>query len=525
MQRVSGSDRGTEVTVDLAIIGGGINGAGIARDAAGRGLKVLLLEKGDLGRATSSASSKLIHGGLRYLEQFAFRLVRESLNEREVMLTIAPHLVRPMTFVLPHTPDARPVWMLRLGLWLYDHLGKRRRLAPSAHVNLRETQWGRALNGRFKDGFTYADCWVDDARLVVLTALDAAERGADVRPRTACLRAARGARAWALTLETADGGTEQVTARAVVNATGPWAETVDREILGLTPPGQARLVRGSHIIVPRLYEGDHAYILQTEDQRIVFVIPYEGDFTMIGTTEVDQDRMTDRPAATEAEIAYLSEAVRPYLARAVGPADVVASFAGVRPLWGEERGGEEGESARTVSREYSLMLDREGGAPVLSVHGGKLTTYRRLAEEAMEKLAPVFEIPGRNWTAGAALPGGDMPNADFDGFAQGMAAAYPWLPDALRLRYARAYGTRMSRLLAGRGSMADLGVDISEGHGLYEAEVDYLTAHEWARTAEDILWRRTKIGLKAGADAAARLDAWLALHRLSKESKRERKKA
>lgn len=493
---------------DLAVIGGGINGAGIARDAAGRGLRVLLLDKGDLGHATSSASSKLIHGGLRYLEQFEFRLVRESLNEREVMLTIAPHLVRPMTFVLPHNSDQRPVWMLRLGLWLYDHMGKRRRLAPSRHVRLPDSPYGRALKPGFRDGFTYADCWVDDARLVVLSALDAAERGADIRPRTACTAATRGPEHWALSLKSHNGQTEQATARAVVNAAGPWAETVNREILKLTPRGTTRLVRGSHIIVPRLYDGDHAYILQTAQKRIVFVIPYEGNFTMIGTTEVDVEAMPDRPEASAQEIAYLCRAVAPYVARPVRPSDVVATFAGVRPLYGESQG-----SATELTRDYVLSLDESGGAPALTVHGGKITTYRRLAEETIDRLAPALNIPEGAWTAAAPLPGGDEPDGDFDAFVRTMIAQYDWLPEATVHRYARAYGTRMTDLLEGCTCLEDMGQDLANGGGLYEREVDYLVRHEWARTADDILWRRTKIGLHTGADTRAKLDAWLIMRK------------
>jgi len=493
---------------DLLVIGGGINGAGIARDAAGRGLRVILVEKKDLGHATSSASSKLIHGGLRYLEQFQFRLVRESLNEREVMLAIAPHLVRPMTFVLPHSPDQRPVWMLRLGLWLYDHLGKRKRLERSRHIHLPDSPYGRALKPGFRDGFTYADCWVDDARLVVLSALDAAERGADIRPRTTCTAATRGAGQWTLSLKSHNGQTEQVTARAMVNAAGPWAETVDREVLKLTPRGTTRLVRGSHIIVPRLYDGDHAYILQTAEKRIVFVIPYEGNFTMIGTTEVDVDAMPDKPEASGEETAYLCRAVTPYMARPVRPSDVVATFAGVRPLYGEHHG-----SATELTRDYVLSLDRAEGAPALTVHGGKITTYRRLAEEAMDRLAPLLQTTSAPWTAGAPLPGGDLPGGDFEVFVQTMTAQYPWLNEATVRRYAQTYGTRIRDLLKDCTCLADMGQDLANGGGLYEREVDYLVRREWARTADDILWRRTKLGLHTGADTRAKLDAWLIIRK------------
>lgn len=484
---------------DLAIIGGGINGAGIARDAAGRGLKVLLLDKGDLGGATSSASSKLIHGGLRYLEQFQFRLVRESLAEREILLSTAPHLVRPMTFVLPHARGLRPVWMLRFGLWLYDHMGRRKTLPASRHLDLSEDPLGRALKQGFRHGFAYADCRVDDARLVVLTARDAADRGAEVRPRTACMAARRERDQWTLTL----GNDEQVTARAVINAAGPWVETVDRTVLGLEPAGVIRLVKGSHIVVPKLYAGDHAYILQARDNRVVFIIPYERDFTLIGTTEVDLAKMPERPEASGAEIQYLCGAATAYLGKPVTPADVVSTFAGVRPLFGRKR-----TSATKVSRDYHLEVHGGPGAPALSVYGGKLTTYRGLAETAMNKLAAIFPGLGPTWTADTALPGGDLGTHDFDAFLGRMLLAYPWLPAPLCTRYALAYGADMVKIVDAHTSLDGLGRDF--GGGLFEAEADYLVKHEWAETAEDILWRRTKIGLHAREDTAAQLTMWLA---------------
>ena len=488
---------------DLLVIGGGINGAGIARDAAGRGLKVLLCEKGDLAGATSSASSKLIHGGLRYLEHYEFRLVREALREREVLLRNAPHIVWPLRFVLPHNARLRPAWMIRIGLFLYDHLGGRERLPASRSLDLRRSPAGAPLRETYVRGFEYSDCWVKDARLVVLNAVDAAERGATVLTRTACTAARRVEGQWEARIEPTDGagGARTVRARALVNAAGPWVGAVMRDALHLPRGPSLRLVKGSHIVVRRLYDGPQAYILQNADRRIVFVIPYERDFTLIGTTDVPYEGDPARVVASEAEIAYLCAAVGDYFRRPVTPAEVVRSFSGVRPLYDDRS-----RNPSAVTRDYVFDLETpEGRAPLLSIYGGKITTYRRLAEHALEKLLPSLGRAGKPWTATAPLPGGDMPGADFDAFLAGLKAERPWLPAPLAERYARAYGTRCARFLGGARSLADLGADL--GGGLYAAELDYLRRVEWARTADDILWRRSKLGLHVSPETAQRLAA------------------
>ncbi len=471
---------------DILIIGGGINGCGIARDAAGRGLKVLLVEKDDLAAHTSSASSKLIHGGLRYLEHYEFRLVREALAEREVLLAAAPHIIWPMTFVLPHDPSMRPSWLLRLGLFLYDHIGGRRTLPGSRAVELS----GMGLLPGWRRGFTYADCWVDDARLVALCAVDAAERGAEIATRTACLSARRGEGLWQAALS--DG--RNVAARALVNAAGPWAGQVLHRVTGTRNASPVRLVKGSHIVLPRLYPGDHAFILQNDDRRIVFAIPYEGRFTLVGTTDVPVEGEPGAAAIDAAERDYLLRVVERYFGGGHGAGDVVWSYSGLRPLFDD---GSADPSA--VTRDYVLELEAgEGQAPLLSVFGGKITTFRRLAEEALGRLRPLIG-GGGDWTRTAVLPGGDI--GDFATFAAEMARRYPFLPQIGRL--ARAYGSRAARFLDGARHAADLGEDY--GGGLTEAEVDYLVRNEWARTAEDVLWRRSKLGLHVPAGTAARL--------------------
>ncbi|MCG8592961.1 MAG: glycerol-3-phosphate dehydrogenase [Kiloniellales bacterium] len=491
---------------DLLVIGGGINGVGIARDAAGRGLKVLLCEQGDLGQATSSSSSKLIHGGLRYLEHYAFRLVREALIEREVLLAAAPHIIWPLRFVLPHVKELRPAWMLRAGLLLYDHLGGRERLPASQALDLRRDPAGAPLVAGITKGFSYADCWVEDSRLVVLNALDAAERGAEVLTRTRCRSARRDAEAWTATLEAEGGGERRVRARALVNAAGPWVMEVLGQVAGANRRSTLRLIKGSHIVVPRLHDGDEAYILQTRDQRVVFVIPYEGDYSLIGTTDMEFEGDPTAAAITAEETAYLCQAVSRYFKRPVTPENVVWTYAGVRPLYDDDSG-----KASTVTRDYVFDVDApEGAAPMLSVFGGKITTYRKLAEHAMSRLSPLLGLSDEGWTAAAALPGGDLPDADFEAFLAGLRQARPWLPAALARRLARAYGSRVSEILGEAKGLADLGDDL--GGGLTEAEADYLVRHEWAQTAEDILWRRSKLGLHAPAETTERLQSWLAGH-------------
>ena len=474
---------------DLAVIGGGINGAGIARDAAGRGAKVILFEKGDLAGGTSSASTKLIHGGLRYLEHYEFALVRESLEERERLWAIAPHIIRPMRFVLPWRKGLRPRWMLRAGLFLYDHIGGRKRLPATRTIDLRNDEAGVPLKPGFTTAFEYSDCRVDDARLVVLNAMDAAERGADIRTRTEVTALARRDGIWHISL----GSGLDVQARAVVNAAGPavlnlLARTKDHR---RDPDEQIRLVRGSHIVVPKLFDHDRAYFFQNPDGRIFFAIPYEHRFTLIGTTDADHHGGLDHIHASTEEIAYLCEAASAYFAKPITPADVVWSYAGVRPLVDDGSGKPE-----AASRGYHFDVDDKDGAVLLSVFGGKITTYRHLAESAMRELAPWLPmLAGEGWTATKALPGGDISLDAAARLSGKLKSDYPFLSDESAERIGRAYGTRATNWLGGARAMADLGTDF--GAGLTIAEVDYLIGSEWALCADDILWRRSKLGLNA----------------------------
>jgi glycerol-3-phosphate dehydrogenase len=473
---------------DLLVIGGGINGAGIARDAAGRGLSVLLVEKDDLGAHTSSASSKLIHGGLRYLEHYEFRLVAEALAEREVLLRIAAHLVRPARFIMPHVPQLRPRWMIRTGLFLYDHLGRRTRLPGSHAVRLDRAPYNAGLKPEYRHGFVYSDCRVDDARLVVANALDARALGARVRTRTECLAAKREKGGWTARLRCGD-DEYPVAAKAIVNAAGPWVKTVLNERLHQPSRDNVRLVKGSHIVVPRLYEGDHAFILQNEDRRVVFMIPYEGSYTLIGTTDVPFEGDPSCPEASAAEAGYLCRAASRYIERAVRPADIVWRYAGVRPLYDD---GTANPSA--VTRDYVLRLDSDqASAPVLSVFGGKITTYRRLAEHALGELAPWLSGMGKPWTADAMLPGGAIPGGDMNRFEQHLAQRYPGLTQDFLTGLARRHGALAYDVLGNAGRVTDLGEHF--GEQLYAREVDYLADREWAVSAEDVLWRRTKAGL------------------------------
>ena len=490
---------------DLVVVGGGINGAGIARDAAGRGLNVLLCEKDDLASHTSSWSTKLIHGGLRYLEYYEFRLVREALLEREVLLRAAPHLIQPLTFVLPHSAAQRPRWMIRIGLFLYDHLGGRKLLAPSRGVDLRGGTYGAPLKDAYPHGFSYSDAWVDDSRLVVANAQAAAELGAEIRTRTRCDHAERdGTGGWRITLvDEENGGGETVTARALVNAAGPWVSRFIKAGLKVESRHRVRLVKGSHIVVPALFEGEHAYILQNDDKRIVFAIPYQqGRLTIIGTTDLAWEGEPAEVAIDADEIDYLCGVVNRYFIKQTTPEDVVWSYSGVRPLYDDQSG-----NPSAVTRDYVFDLDApEGEGPLLSVFGGKLTTYRKLAEHAMAKLAPVLGLDERSWTRDAHLPGGDIPDADFAGFRAELAQRYPFLPEVMLERLAHAYGTRAKRVLGDAGSLGDLGEHV--GGDLYARELDYLVREEWARRPEDVLWRRTKLGLFLDEDAEARLRAW-----------------
>ena len=478
---------------DMLVIGGGINGAGIARDAAGRGLSVALVEKDDLAQHTSSASTKLVHGGLRYLEQYEFRLVRESLAEREVLLANAPHIVWPLRFVLPHHAGLRPRWMLRAGLFLYDHIGGRRTLAGSSAVSLDDG----VLQDRFRHGFAYSDCWVEDARLVVLNAIDARERGAAVLTRTAVTGLERHADRWVASLS--DGG--RIEARAAVNAAGPWVD----DIAALATQGRAaqrvRLVKGSHIVVPRKHERDHAYIFQHTDGRVVFALPYQHAFTLIGTTDIPFDGNRDRVEISREELTYLCAAASEYFREPVCEADVVSTYAGVRPLYDDHAA-----SSSTVTRDYVLEIDANEGAPLLNIYGGKITTYRKLAEHALEQLAPHLAT-GPAWTRHVPLPGGDMADG-FERFVTALWAARPWLPASMARRLARAYGTRCTAIFGKATSLGDLGQHF--GGDLYEAELYYLREAEFARSAEDVLWRRSKLGLHLPAATAGAIEAWFA---------------
>jgi glycerol-3-phosphate dehydrogenase len=495
-----------ELQCDVLVVGGGINGAGIARDAAGRGLCVILCEKDDLAAHTSSASSKLIHGGLRYLEHYAFGLVRKALIEREVLLRSAPHIMWPLRFVMPHDRGQRPAWMIRVGLYLYDSLARREFLPGSQALALRSHPAGRPLKRAFTRGFAYSDGWVDDARLVVLAARDAADRGARVLTRTTCANLRREAGHWRATLTEADGSVREVTARCLVNAAGPWAG----RLAGVPHAQTLRLIKGSHIVVPRLFEHSFAYIFQHPDGRIVFAIPYESKFTLIGTTDLDFSGDLDQVAISEQEVAYLCQLSNRYFERAISPADVVWSYAGVRPIV------QDGEAkAAAATRDFRLEHNTDG-APLLTVLGGKITTFRKLAEEAVDWICPVLGVPGQAWTAGACLPGGDLFGEraskrgvlEFDQWLRRLQERYAWLPASLVARYGRAYGTRADALLAGCSALADLGEEIVPG--LFEVEANYLVNHEWARTAADILWRRSKLGLHLPPGSAATLDAWIA---------------
>lgn len=492
--------------VDLLIVGGGINGAGIARDAAGRGLSVILCERDDLAGGTSAASSKLIHGGLRYLEHFEFGLVRKALKEREVLLRSAPHIVRPLDFVLPHAPHLRPAWMIRLGLFLYDHIGGRETLPASKGLNLASHTAGTVLKEAYSKGFQYADCWVDDARLVALSAVDASRRGATILTRTELVAAERADGLWQARLRDAHSGKEQaVEARALVNAAGPWAGELIAGPLGRPGEDTLRLVKGSHIVVPRLYDADRAYILQNPDGRVVFVIPYEQAFSLIGTTDVELEEMPDRPQITPEETDYLCASVNRYFSQALTPEVVVWSFAGVRPLFDEAEG-----SASEASRDFVLDLDApDAEAPLLSVFGGKVTTFRVLAEQAVDDLEASLNIPsGEHWTESAPLPGGDVEGTDFNTFLTNFRAQYAWLPGDLASRLARSYGTIARDIIGNAETLAGLGEEIFSG--FFEAELDYLCAREWAETKEDVLWRRTKLGLQVSPRDVARLAEYLA---------------
>ncbi|MCW8093194.1 glycerol-3-phosphate dehydrogenase [Alteromonas sp. ASW11-130] len=484
---------------DLLVVGGGINGAGIAADAAGRGLSVVLCEKGDLGGATSSSSSKLIHGGLRYLEQREFKLVHAALKEREVLLGNAPHIMRPLRFRLPHQPHLRPVWMIRMGLFLYDRLAKRNHLPSSKRITCDETS---PLVPTITTCFEYSDGWVDDARLVILNALAASQNGARILPRTPFLGAKKLQDHWLVTIRRPQTGEEKFITRAIVNAAGPWVLPTLDSLEGTSKKKTIRLVKGSHIVVPKLYASDEAYILQNEDQRIVFAIPFENAFSLIGTTDVDYTGDPADARISEAEKDYLINIINHYFRSKISKQDIVHTFSGVRPLLEEEN-----SSAQTVTRDYRLELKGSRNHPLLlNVFGGKITTYRRLAEQAVNKLSKHFENIGSAWTASAPLPGGDF--KDKAALQAEYRQRYPWLPGALSKEYVCRYGRLCETFLNHASSLQDLGVHF--GHQLYQAEVNYLCQSEWAQTADDVLWRRTKKGLLFTKQEVARLNTYLA---------------
>jgi glycerol-3-phosphate dehydrogenase len=482
--------------VDIAVIGGGINGAGIARDAAGRGLKVLLCEKGDLAAGTSSRSGKLVHGGLRYLEYYEFRLVREALIEREVLLASAPHIIWPLRFVLPHSPEQRPAWLVRSGLFLYDHLGGRKRLPPSRSLDLSRASEGAPLRPQFRRAFEYSDCWVDDARLVILNLVDAARLGARVLPRTRATRAQRAGETWQLEMQSEDGLVHVARARVLVNAAGPWVEDVLQCVTGLNSAHRVRLVKGSHIVVPKFWTGSHAYLFQNDDRRVIFVNPYQGDLALIGTTDIPYEGRAEDVAIDGAEIQYLLRVLSRYVRSPPGDRDIVSSFSGVRPLYDDSS-----EDPSAVTRDYVLEID---GAPqippVLSIFGGKITTYRKLAEHALQRLMPWFPRLSPAWTAGARLPGGDIPGV-FEDFVTDLQREYPGLPERLIHHYARLYGTRARELLGRAHTCPDLGRHF--GGNFYEREACFLRETEWATHAADVLDRRTKHGLHLTASQRA----------------------
>ena len=510
-----------KINCDILIVGGGINGAGIARDAAGRGMSVVLCEKDDLASHTSSASTKLIHGGLRYLEQYEFGLVRKALTEREVLMRSAPHIIRPLRFILPHDKGQRPAWIIRFGLFLYDHLAKRELLPGSHGVDLRTHEAGATLKKTFTNGFAYSDAWVDDARLVVLNAMDAAEKGATILTRTKCEAVTREANHWNATLRKSSAagdisGAEEITevrAKVLINAAGPWAAQFLHDTVHGRAGKKLRLIKGSHIVIKKLFDHPYAYIFQHPDGRIVFAIPYEHDFTLIGTTDIDYLGDTDKVTITAEEIDYLCALSNRYFAKPIAPADVIWSYSGVRPLV-EDKKVDDSESASEVTRDYKLAFDTDA-APLLTVFGGKITTFRKLAEEAVDLIAPTFNNQHGAWTADACLPGGDLFGTApsnraviaFDEYVDQLQRQYAWLPLTLVARYARAYGTRSKLMLANRNNIADMGEEIAPG--LFTAEVDYLMRHEWARCTEDVIWRRSKLGLHLNNDATEKLAIYI----------------
>lgn len=491
--------------VDILVVGGGINGAGIAVDAAGRGLAVVLCEKGDLASGTSSASSKMIHGGLRYLEHYEFGLVRQALVERDILLKKAPHLIRPLQFVMPHNKRLRSLWWLSMGLYLYDVLTPNKLLPASRRIALQGHTAGIPLRENFSHGFIFSDCWVDDARLVVLNAISAAEHGARIMLHTELLSAERKNGLWDVTLVNKHTGKQfTLSCRVLVNATGPWVAEVLEKRLGISSRHKVTLVKGSHIVVPRITTGEYAYLLQHEDRRVIFVVPFE-DFNIIGTTELLFEGDPGMAEISEEEQHYLCELANRYFRKSVSVENIVWSYSGVRPLLGDATSN---LAATKITRGYLFDLNTANGqAPLLSIFGGKITTFRVLAEQAMEKLKPFFKHCGPAWTQKTPLPGGAMPEYNFGQFFTKFRQTHPWLPSKLATRYAHNYGTRAILIVQNARSVEDLGIHFAAG--LYQREVEYLVAHEWAENVEDILWRRTKLGLFFKPEDIEKLENWL----------------
>ena len=495
---------GNEKVFDLLVIGGGINGAGIALDAAGRGLSVILCEQHDLGSGTSSSSTKLIHGGLRYLEHYDFKLVHEALLEREILMRKAPHLISPKRFIIPYEPHQRPKWMIQLGLWLYDRLGKHSTLKPSQRINLYpDNPYAKPLKAPSSTAFAYSDCWVDDARLVIVNALAATQLGAVISPYTEVTLIEKEGKHWRVTTVNKLTREEIIhRAQALVNATGPWIKSfIEKEPL-LKLQHRVRLVRGSHIVVPKRYEGDHCYMIQNSDHRVVFVIPYEKDYTLIGTTEEDCEQPSDKPQISETERCYLIDLFNTHFTKTIHHRDIVWEYAGIRPLVDREH-----SKSTDLSRDYHLEVQEVEGSPILSVYGGKITTYRTLAEKAVNKLSHYFPRASGPWTAEAPLPGADGLNFKFDTFLADQQQRYPWLPQSMLCRMAHQYGTRLNLILNGSHSLDDLGQHF--GADCYEKELRYLIDYEWARSLDDLLFRRTKLALHLTPQERSKINDWL----------------
>ncbi len=493
---------------DIFIIGGGINGAGIARDASGRGFSACLCDAGDFGGGTSSASTKLVHGGLRYLEHFEFRLVREALIEREILWQMAPHIIWPLRFILPHHKGLRPAWLLRLGLFLYDHLGGRKLLPATRTINLTKDIAGKSLKPDFKKAFEYSDCWVEDSRLVILNLQDAQAKGADIRPRTSAQKAEFKNGKWQIELaDKITGEREHITASVIINATGPWVDEVMKNVFGKNDSKNVRLVRGSHIVIKKKYQHDRAYIFQNSDERIIFAIPYENDYTLIGTTDAEQDDIFEQPKISQTEIDYLCDMASEYFKEPVSQEDVVWTYSGVRPLY------DDGASkAQEATRDYVIRQEETlGDGSLFNIFGGKITTFRRLAESVLEEIEDKLGKQKAKWTAGAVYSGGDFATDGYNDLVNLYTKQYPFIETELMQRLVRLYGTNTLEILKGAKDIQDLGIDF--GEGLYQCEVEYLMKHEWAFEASDILYRRTKLGIRMTKAQSNKLAAWIEKHR------------